>query len=148
MILSRNTSKRVGESRHPCRTSTVVRNQSPMLLLKRVALVALSQRFLMTRIRLIGADVLRYGWPQSSMSNPVEGNCRFLLQIVSTETSQQVVRVDTVQSTITFHCVVKHATMVTRSQRHPLLPPLPLQLPRLPLFLQQLTRLPPLLQLP
>ena len=29
MILSRNILKRVGESRHPCRTPTVIRNQSP-----------------------------------------------------------------------------------------------------------------------
>ena len=42
MILSRNMLKRVGESRHSCRTPTVVRNKSPMLLLKRTALVALS----------------------------------------------------------------------------------------------------------
>ena len=42
MILSRNMSKSVGESRHPIRTPTVVRNQSPMLLLKRTTLVALS----------------------------------------------------------------------------------------------------------
>ena len=28
MILSRNVLKRVGESRHPCRTPTIVRNQS------------------------------------------------------------------------------------------------------------------------
>ena len=41
MILYINMLKRVGESRHPCRTPTVVRNQSPMLLLKRTALVAL-----------------------------------------------------------------------------------------------------------
>ena len=41
MILSRNMFKKVGESRHPCRTPTVVRNQSPMLLLKRTTLVAL-----------------------------------------------------------------------------------------------------------
>ena len=40
--------KRVGESRHPCRTPTVLRNQSPMLLLKRTALLALLQGFLMT----------------------------------------------------------------------------------------------------
>ena len=53
MILSRNMLKRVGESRHPCRTPTVVRNQSPMLLLKKTALVALSSWFLMTRIRLV-----------------------------------------------------------------------------------------------
>ena len=44
--------KRVGESRHPCQTPTDVRNQSSVLLLKRTALEALSQRFLMTRIRL------------------------------------------------------------------------------------------------
>ena len=48
-------------------------NQSPMLLLKRTALVALSYRFLMTRIK-IGADVvLIHGCPQSCMPNPVEG---------------------------------------------------------------------------
>ena len=53
MILSRNMLKWVGESRHPCQTATVVRNQSLMLLLKRTALVALSERFLMTWIRLV-----------------------------------------------------------------------------------------------
>ena len=39
MILSRNILKRVGESRHPCRTPTVVScsDQSQMLLLKRTA---------------------------------------------------------------------------------------------------------------
>ena len=52
MILSRNMSKRVDESRHSCRTPTVVRNQSPMLPLKRTALVALSKRCLMARISL------------------------------------------------------------------------------------------------
>ena len=45
MIFSRNILKRVGESRHPCLTPTVVRNQSPMLLLKRTALVALLEAF-------------------------------------------------------------------------------------------------------
>ena len=53
MILSRNILKRVGESRHPCRTPTVVWNQSVMLLLKRTALVALSKWFLMTWIRFV-----------------------------------------------------------------------------------------------
>ena len=53
MILSRNMLKRVGESRHPCWAPTVVQNQSPKLLLKRIALVALSYRFLMTQIRLV-----------------------------------------------------------------------------------------------
>ena len=49
MILSKNVLKMVGESR----TLTVAQNQSPILLLKRAALVALSQRFLMTGIRLV-----------------------------------------------------------------------------------------------
>ena len=53
MMLSRNMLKRVGESRHPRRTRNVFfRSQSPMLPLKRTALVVLSQRCLMTRIRL------------------------------------------------------------------------------------------------
>ena len=34
MILFGNMLKRVGERRHPCRTPTVVRNKSPMLLWK------------------------------------------------------------------------------------------------------------------
>ena len=41
VILSKNTLKRVGESRHLCQTPIVVSNQFPMLLLKRTALVAL-----------------------------------------------------------------------------------------------------------
>ena len=53
MILSRNMLKWVGESRHPCQTVTVVRNQSLMLLLKRTALMPLSERFFMTWIRLV-----------------------------------------------------------------------------------------------
>ena len=53
VILSRNMLKRVGESRYPCRTPTVVRNQSLILPLKRTALVALLKRFVMTWIRLV-----------------------------------------------------------------------------------------------
>ena len=45
--------KKVGESRHPCRTPTVVLNQSPMLPLKRTSLVALLERFLMTWLRFV-----------------------------------------------------------------------------------------------
>ena len=37
MMISRNIMKKVGESRHPCRTPTVVWNQFPMLLLKKTA---------------------------------------------------------------------------------------------------------------
>ena len=51
MVLSRNMLKRVGKSRHPCQTPTVVQNQSPTLPLKRTALMALSQRCLVTQIR-------------------------------------------------------------------------------------------------
>ena len=52
MILSRKMLKRVGESRHPCRTSTVVLNHSPVLPLNRTALWALSYRFSMARMML------------------------------------------------------------------------------------------------
>ena len=37
MILSRKMLKRVGGSRHPCRTPTVVLNHSPVVPLKRTA---------------------------------------------------------------------------------------------------------------
>ncbi|GFN93417.1 hypothetical protein PoB_001992300 [Plakobranchus ocellatus] len=40
IIHSRKILKRVGESRQPCRTPTVVLNQSPILLLQKTALVA------------------------------------------------------------------------------------------------------------
>ena len=43
-ILSMKMLKRVGESKHPCRTPTVVLNHSPVLPLKRTALWALSYR--------------------------------------------------------------------------------------------------------
>ena len=52
IILSRKMLKRIGESRHPCRTPTVVLNQSPVLPLNRTALWALSYRLLMTRMML------------------------------------------------------------------------------------------------
>ena len=45
MILSRKMLKRVGESRHPRRTPTVVLNHSPVLPLNRTELWALSYRF-------------------------------------------------------------------------------------------------------
>ena len=52
MILSRKMLKSVGESRHPCRTPTVILNHSPLLLLNRTALWALSYRFSMARMML------------------------------------------------------------------------------------------------
>ena len=55
----------------PVRTSTVVRNQSPMLPSKRTALVALSEVF--DDLDKVCADVvLLHGYPQSCMPNPVE----------------------------------------------------------------------------
>ena len=53
MILSRKMLKRVGESRYPCRTPTVVLNYSPVLPLNRTALWALSYRFSMARMMLV-----------------------------------------------------------------------------------------------
>ena len=73
MILSSNMLKRVAESRHPCRTPTVVRDQSPMLSLKRTALVGLLERFLMTWKRLSVDVALLHGCPHCYMQNPVEG---------------------------------------------------------------------------
>ena len=72
MILSRNMLKRVGESRHPCQTPTVVRNQSLMLPLKRTALGLVIEVF--DDLDKVCADVvLLHGCPQSCMPNPVEG---------------------------------------------------------------------------
>ena len=65
--------KRVGESIHPCRTPTVVWNQSPMLLLKRTATSGLVAE-VFDDLDKVGADVvLLCGCPQSCMPNPVEG---------------------------------------------------------------------------
>ena len=73
MILSRKMLKRVDESRHPCRTPTVVRNQSPSLPLKKTALVALS-REVFDDMDMVGAHVvLLHGCPQSCIQNLVEG---------------------------------------------------------------------------
>ena len=52
MIPSRKMIKRVGESRHPCRTRTVVLNHSPVLPLNWTELLALSYRFSMARMML------------------------------------------------------------------------------------------------
>ena len=52
MILSRKMLKKVGETRHPWRTPTVVLNHSPVLPLNRTALWALSCRFSMARMML------------------------------------------------------------------------------------------------
>ena len=48
----------VGDSKHPCLTPAVVRNQSPVLPLKTTAPVALSYKFLMMVMRLVGTDVV------------------------------------------------------------------------------------------
>ena len=72
MILSRKMLKRVGKSRHPCRIPTVFRNQSPMLPLKRTALVALLYGFFDDLNKVCADVVLLHGCPQSCMPNPVE----------------------------------------------------------------------------
>ena len=73
MILSRNMLKRVGESRHPCQTPTVVWNQSPMLLLKRTATSGLVAEVFDDLDKVVADVVLLHGCPQSYMPNPVEG---------------------------------------------------------------------------
>ena len=65
MILYINILNKVGESIHLCRTPTVVRNQSPMLLLKRTALVALSWMFFGDTNKVRTDVVLLRGCPQS-----------------------------------------------------------------------------------
>ena len=65
--------KRVDESRHPCRTPTVVQNQSPVLLLKRTALVALSLEVFDDSDKVGAYVVLLHGCSHSCMPNPVEG---------------------------------------------------------------------------
>ena len=72
MILSRNILKTVGESRHPCRTPTVIRDHSAVLPLKRTALVVAIEVF--DDLDKVCADVvLLHGCPQSWLPNPVEG---------------------------------------------------------------------------
>ena len=58
MTLSRKMLKRVGESRHPCRTPSVVLNHSPVLPLNRTALWALSYRFSMAHMNMMLALML------------------------------------------------------------------------------------------
>ena len=74
MILSRNLLKRVGENKHSYWTPTVVRNQSPTLLLKRTAPVSGLVIKVVNDSDKVGADlVLLHGCPQSCMPNPVGG---------------------------------------------------------------------------
>ena len=72
MILSRSILRRVSESRHPCRTPTVVRNQSPMLLLKKTPVAGLVIEFFDDSDK-DGAGVLFHGCPQSCLPNLVKG---------------------------------------------------------------------------
>ena len=71
MILSSYILKRVGETRHPCRTPIFVQNQSPILLLKRSSGLVIE---VFDDSDKVGADVvLLHSCPQSCMPNPVEG---------------------------------------------------------------------------
>ena len=65
--------RRVGESRHPCQTTTVFQNQSPMLVLKRTAPAGGLVIEVFDDSDKAGADVvLLHGCPQSYVPNPVE----------------------------------------------------------------------------
>ena len=80
MIFSRNMLKRVGEIRHPFRTPTVVRNQSPYAADEKDRTNGLVTEVLDDSDK-IGADVVPlHGHPQSCMPNPVKG----LLESVKT----------------------------------------------------------------
>ena len=71
MILSRSMLKRVDESRHFCRTPTIVQNQSSVLLFKRTVLAAIIKVF--DDLDKVGTDVvLLLGCQQSCMPKPVE----------------------------------------------------------------------------
>ena len=70
MILSRNMSKRVGESRHPCQTPPVVRNQSAVRVDCTNGLVT----EVFDNSDKVGGDVvLLHTCPKSCITNPVEG---------------------------------------------------------------------------
>ena len=74
MILSRNMLKRVGESRHPCRTPAVARNHA-------VSYAAVEEDGtsglvieVFDDLDKVSADVvLLHGCPQSCMPNPAKG---------------------------------------------------------------------------
>ena len=72
MILSTNMLKRVGESRHPCRTPPVARNQSPITAVEEDSTSGLIIE-VFDDFEKVGDDVLLHGCPQSCMPNPVEG---------------------------------------------------------------------------
>ena len=65
--------KRVGESRHPCRTPTVVRNQSPMLPLKEDGTIGLVIKVFDDLDKVCADVVLLHGCLQSCMPDPAEG---------------------------------------------------------------------------
>ena len=66
--------RRVGESRQPCQTPTVARNQSCLLQLKRTDCIGgLVIEALDDQDNIDTDIVLLHGCPQSSMPNPVEG---------------------------------------------------------------------------
>ena len=65
--------KRVGESRHPCRTPTVVRNQSPILAVEEDSTSGLVIEVNDDLDKVCADVVLLHGCPQSCMPNPVKG---------------------------------------------------------------------------
>ena len=70
VILSRNMLKRLGGSRHPCQTPTVVRNQPPI---EEDGTSGLVIEVFDDSDNVCADVVLLHGCPQSCMPNPVEG---------------------------------------------------------------------------
>ena len=72
IILSRKMLKMVGESRHPCRTPTVVLNHPPVLPLNRTALWTLLYRFSMARM-MLALMYFPHSCPYGFVPYPVKG---------------------------------------------------------------------------
>ena len=64
--------KRVGESRHPCRTPTVVQNQSPYAAFEEDDTSVLVIEVFDDLDKVCADVVLLHGCPQRYMPNPVE----------------------------------------------------------------------------
>ena len=62
----------MGESRHPCRTATVVRNPISYAAVEEDGICGLVIE-VFDDLDKVCADVLLHGCPQSCMPNPVEG---------------------------------------------------------------------------
>ena len=73
MILSRNMLKRVGESRHPCRTPNCCSEPVSYAAVEEDGTSGLVIEVSDDLDKVCADVVLLQGWPQSCMPNPVEG---------------------------------------------------------------------------